>query len=809
MKIALPLIFLFLSMTLVSCKKDTLPNEVPQVDINSLNASPEFSWATSRDITFNIGVSDTQYGNKAHVISIYTADPKTGGALLSRGSATITSSYSTKISLPTTLTEVWIEKYAPNGTELSRKILANGNHVDISMGDKDIITTTSSAPNRNTIMALPQENSPSCGTGDCSVVITQSSQNSFDMVSGNTYCVTGNNITVKVQNTNGGTMRICGTGVVVEGLKMASNVTVIVSSGASVRFNNLNWEGPSTFKNFGTVTTGNVKVLNNFLNQGTMRVEGDFVTESNGDGTNYGTLTVTGNFNSGARFTNSGTLNAEGNFNSNNNPYFVNTGILKTKQITLAGTFNNSGNWTVASGEVMFNNGPAVNNTGTISASNSKMTASGTFTNSGSVTVQNYVQNSGTLINNCKFITLNLFDNNANIINNSYIQVNSQSNLKGSTILRNGALFKTNVILSLDGTLKGEGSTSLFRVVSTSYDNINNGNAPKITGSIEYADPSGKIQARHFDATAKSTTGEGMFIQATDCNEGNGKPIDPDTDNDGIPNSKDAFPEDPDRAFINQSYNYANGGSTVAFEDNFPLKGDYDMNDIVISYRYQIISNAANQVVHVDANYTLHATGGSYKNGAGIQFDIARSSVSNVTGAEIEEQPVSKDLVLILFRDSREQQARWNTIPNESTSDPVKYNVSFDVKPGITVEAFGIGNYNPFIWNATVGFGRGYETHLKNRKPTDFADTKLFRTGDDGTVGGGKVGSGYVSYISKDQNLPWAIELPVSNFKYPIEKTTVTSAYLSFGKWALSLGKTNMDWYTDGNVDNSKVFSVK
>jgi LruC domain-containing protein len=131
------------------------------------------------------------------------------------------------------------------------------------------------------------------------------------------------------------------------------------------------------------------------------------------------------------------------------------------------------------------------------------------------------------------------------------------------------------------------------------------------------------------------------------------------------------------------------------------------------------------------------------------------------------------------------------------------------VKPGITVEAFGVGNYNPFIWNATVGFGRGYETHLKNKKPTDFADPKLFRTGDDGTVGEGKVGSGYVSYISKDQNLPWAIELPVSNFKYPIEKATITSAYRSFGKWALSLGKTNMDWYTDGNVDNSKLFSVK
>ena len=195
MKIKL-LFLLFLSITIVSCKKDKLPNEVPQVDIDALNASSEFSWATSRDVTFNIGVSDTQYGNKAHVISIYTADPKTGGALLSRGSATITNSYSAKISLPTTLTEVWIEKYAPNGAELSRKISVNNNTVDVSMGDKDIITTAVSGVTRKTVMVMAQETSPSCATGDCSVVITQSSQNSFDMASGNTYCVTGNNITV-------------------------------------------------------------------------------------------------------------------------------------------------------------------------------------------------------------------------------------------------------------------------------------------------------------------------------------------------------------------------------------------------------------------------------------------------------------------------------------------------------------------------------------------------------------------------------------------------------------------------------------
>ncbi|MEJ7557790.1 MAG: LruC domain-containing protein [Pedobacter sp.] len=808
MKTKLLAILLIFSI-ITSCEKNNLPENIQGPDINNLSASPAFSWATSRDVNFNIGISDTQFGSKLHVISIYSADPKNGGTLLSRGSASITSSFNTKISIPNTIKEVYLERFTPNGEELSQTIAVTTDKVSVSIGQNNIVTSSGLKPTNAAISAvLPIENSPSCTSG-CGVIIQQSSQNSFDMNANTIYCVTGSNITVKVQNTNGGTMRICGTGVTVEGLKMTNNVTVIVAAGASVTFNNLNWEGPSVFKNFGTVSTGNVKVLSpNFLNQGTMNVNGDFVTESNGDGTNYGTINVSSNFNSGGTFTNEGTLKVNGNFNSSNTPTFVNNDILETKQTTIAGKFTNTGNWTVSSGEVSLNNSPTVVNTGIILARNSKVNASGTFTNGGSVTVQNYVQNSGTLINNCKLITLDVFDNNSEVLNTSYIQVDNESNLKGSTILRNGALFKTNVISSLDGTLKGEGRTSLFKVVSTSRDNINNG-GKKITGTIVYADPSNKIKSEAFNNPAVATTGNGIYIEKNECNEGNGKQVVSDTDGDGIPDVKDAFPTDPDKAFINYSFNYNDGGTTIAFEDNFPTRGDYDMNDIVLTYRYQVISNAANKVVHVDADYSLRASGGSYKNGAGIQFDLPLASVSNVKGAQVEEQPVSKDLVLILFKDSRAQQSLWGTIVSEGASAPVNYDISFDVKPEISVEQFGIGNYNPFIWNNTPGFGRGYETHLKNKKPTDLADLSLFQSGDDGTIGKGQVGAGYMSYVSKTQNLPWAIELPISNFKYPVEKVAITAAYQSFSNWASSLGQNNIDWYSDGNVDNTKIYPIK
>ncbi|MCG9880993.1 MAG: LruC domain-containing protein [Bacteroidia bacterium] len=268
-----------------------------------------------------------------------------------------------------------------------------------------------------------------------------------------------------------------------------------------------------------------------------------------------------------------------------------------------------------------------------------------------------------------------------------------------------------------------------------------------------------------------------------------------DMDGDGVADDLDCYPSDPTKAFCN-TY----GIATLAFEDLWPHKGDYDMNDMVINYSYKVITNATNHVVRVEADYTLRATGGSYNNGFGVEFPISRASINTVQGATLETN--QSKAVLIVFQDMRAEMKMWNTIPNAAGSPTVDYQVSFNVSNGPTLAQFGLGAYNPFIWNGSNGFGRGYEVHLPGGMPTDLANTSLLGTGADASqlINGD-------TYISKNDRSPWAINIPIE-FDYPIEKADINTAYTKFSTWVSSGGTQYVDWYTNQNGyrNNSNIY---
>lgn len=253
-----------------------------------------------------------------------------------------------------------------------------------------------------------------------------------------------------------------------------------------------------------------------------------------------------------------------------------------------------------------------------------------------------------------------------------------------------------------------------------------------------------------------------------------------DTDEDGVDDTEDDYPTDPNKAFNNYT-----GTGSVAFEDQWPSTGDYDLNDVVMNYSYNVITNAQNKVVRVEGNTTLRATGGAFQNGFGIQFPVERSKVSNVSGATLEAG--QNKAVLVLFQNMRQEMVSWNTIRGGATSAAKNYSISFDISNGPSLSQFGLGVYNPFIWNGSMG--RGYEIHLPGKQHTDLASPTAFGTGRDGS----NVQSGD-TYVSKTNRLPWAIQTP-ANFSYPVEKADINSAYTKFASWVQSGGSLFGDWY--------------
>jgi LruC domain-containing protein len=398
------------------------------------------------------------------------------------------------------------------------------------------------------------------------------------------------------------------------------------------------------------------------------------------------------------------------------------------------------------------------------------------------------INSSGTVNNKCQLIIKTDLGVDQTLNNNSYVYVGgfTRLNSSGTVNLFNGAFFTTNTS-SYDGKITGSGSDySLFKV-RTSVQNINNGNPYKLTGTVQFSEPSGKLDAKFIDKDAKSTTDGGIYIAKTECNEGNGEaPVAlNDADKDGVIDSEDNYPKDPNKAFDNYST-----PSTVAFEDQWPNLGDYDMNDVVLAYKYQIVTSSSNKVAQVIANYTLQAAGGAYENGAGVQFNLTSGTIKNFsssTGAEVEAG--QKKVVVLLFKSSVKELGAWNTIPSQGVVSTKSYSFSFDVVDGPTLDVFGVGSYNPFIWNNSANFGRGYETHLLGKEPTDLMNTKLFGTAYDSSTGS--------NYYRTSSNLPWGIEIATDNFKYPAETKTITAAYWYFATWATSGGAYRTDWYSN------------
>ena len=287
------------------------------------------------------------------------------------------------------------------------------------------------------------------------------------------------------------------------------------------------------------------------------------------------------------------------------------------------------------------------------------------------------------------------------------------------------------------------------------------------------------------------------------------KPID--SDGDGVNDVYDDFPTDPTKAYVNY-YPNQNSMGTHTFEDNWPNVGDYDLNDLVVDYRYKVISNSLNKAVQMTAQYVLKASGASFKNGFGVQLPFASSLVKSTDGSIVNSSDVvtigangcesgQSKAVLIPFDDAYKAMNTTgyfiNTIIGKPylKRDTISMNVLF-TRP-LTITECGTAPFNPFI---IINRTRGREAHLPGFAPTDKVDSRYFKTGDDNTNPAQGI------YYKTTHNLPWGIGF-IEIFNYPSEGVVINSIYLKFINWAQSNGTSNANWYKDEpNINKSGLY---
>lgn len=210
-----------------------------------------------------------------------------------------------------------------------------------------------------------------------------------------------------------------------------------------------------------------------------------------------------------------------------------------------------------------------------------------------------------------------------------------------------------------------------------------------------------------------------------------------------------------------------NTKGTLAFEDVWPTGGDYDMNDVIVEYERKVSFNKKNMITKIEDTFKPVHDGATYTNAFAYQID--KGQLGNVTlpeGATIEKETSS----IIVYPNNKTAMERTYTVTREFSS------------PSFSKQDLKV--YNPYIIvNYATGENKRKEVHLPKYKATDLADQTFIGSEDD------------AYYLDKTGAYPFAIDIPIWNFKPVTETKHIDDEYSAFKKWANSKGNTDKDWY--------------
>jgi LruC domain-containing protein len=282
-------------------------------------------------------------------------------------------------------------------------------------------------------------------------------------------------------------------------------------------------------------------------------------------------------------------------------------------------------------------------------------------------------------------------------------------------------------------------------------------------------------------------------VEAMDQTEFVTVTADYDSDNDGIPDSSDVYPDDDERASV-AYYPAQNEYALLAFEDNFPLLGDYDFNDLVVNYSSEERLSANGNLKELIIDMKVRSMGALYFNGFAIQFPFVEADIQSasllINGVSsgyypIEAGHINETVVNIMH--SVPDHIDGAIFPNTLNDSREVRGDRFQLRLIFNTNVSGVSwPYNPFLF---VNQDRGREIHLMDYTPTESADSSFFGTLDD--VSNIEAGLSY-----RDSNgMPFAMLLP-SNWKWPEEFVDITNSYPHFTEWAESAGVDRSDWAT-------------
>lgn len=263
---------------------------------------------------------------------------------------------------------------------------------------------------------------------------------------------------------------------------------------------------------------------------------------------------------------------------------------------------------------------------------------------------------------------------------------------------------------------------------------------------------------------------------------------------------------------LSSYYPASNRYATLAFEDNWPLQGDYDMNDVVIKYRLKTVS-VDDGLTAVRIQGEVVAMGASYHNGFAFRIPGLPSNlvdealtVLTINGVPQLDSPLEAgrlDATAIIAEDLHDYVTNGESCKYYRTEDDcssgiqMTFQLDIAVLPGLKADDIDAFPFDPFLFGSEghprsyvfgEAPGRRFEIHLKDKAPTEAFQANFFGRGDDASD------PGRDEYFVNANGMPWALNIPY-DWEHPVEYMDIKFAYPKFHEHVTSGGSAERDWY--------------
>jgi LruC domain-containing protein len=240
---------------------------------------------------------------------------------------------------------------------------------------------------------------------------------------------------------------------------------------------------------------------------------------------------------------------------------------------------------------------------------------------------------------------------------------------------------------------------------------------------------------------------------------------------------------------------YYPGGTNeanIVFEDLWPSQGDYDFNDLVISYRIVFHLNIDGNVDSMDYIYDVTNVGAAYRNGFGIEFpwDAALYGVTGQRDGAPQPENTANGSTIFFFGDA-----------NLYLNAPQTLTITFTTAQDASIVS--APPYNPFL---TANGDTNYEVHLAGElyagttQPITFPGfAPSFAQANNDVNADYTVDAGVelnVPPLTDMEGMPWAINI-AGEYVPPLPGEFIMKGHLKFLEWAQSGGVNFPDWFMD------------